>query len=59
MRESQRDRQELAGDEDPILEKKDPTAMWISGMLVIGLPCLVLILLIVAVTFLFFGGWWA
>ena len=58
MRDSEAQRQELAGEQDPVLEKKDPTAMWISGMLVIALPCLLLILLIVAVTFLLFGGWW-
>ncbi len=58
MRDSEAQRQELAGEQDPVLEKKDPTAMWISGMLVIALPCLLLILLIMAVTFLLFGGWW-
>ena len=54
MRESQRDRQALAGD-DPILEKKDSLAMWVSGLLVIGLPCLLLILLIIGATWLLFG----
>lgn len=54
MRESERDRQDLAG-EDPVLEKKDPLAMWLSGLLVIGLPCLLLILLILGVTLLLFG----
>ena len=29
--------------------------MWISGLLVIGLPCLLLILLIVGATMLLFG----
>ena len=49
MRED-RDREERTE-----VEKKDQLAMWISGMLVIGLPCLLLILLIVGVTLLFFG----
>lgn len=55
MRESERDRQDLAGNENPILEKKDSLALWLSGLLVIGLPCLLLILLIVGVTVLLFG----
>ena len=56
MRESEKIRQELAGDEDPRLEKKDGFALWLSGMLTLGLPCLLLILLIVGVTFLLFGN---
>ncbi len=42
-------------DERPVVERKDQLAMWISGVLVIGLPCLILILLIVGVTLLIFG----
>ncbi len=57
MRTSERDRQELLGEEEPIIEKKDPLALWLSGMLVVGLPCLLLILLIVGVTVLLFGRW--
>ena len=31
-------------------------ALWLSGMLMLGLPCLLLILLIVGVTMLLFGN---
>lgn len=55
MRTAQQDKQDLLQDEEPILEKNDPLAMWISGLLVIGLPCLLLILLIVGATVLLFG----
>ncbi len=55
MRESQKHRQELMDDDETQLEKKDSLAMYISGLLVIGLPCLLLILLIVGVTVLLFG----
>ena len=50
-----REDNEPSRDERPEVEKKDQLAMWISGMLVIGLPCLILILLIVGVTILIFG----
>ena len=55
MRESEKIRQELT-EESPQLEKKDPMALWLSGMLMLGLPCLLLILLIVGVTMLLFGN---
>ncbi len=55
MRTSQQDKQDLLQDGEPMLEKNEPLAMWISGLLVIGIPCLLLILLIVGVTFLLFG----
>ncbi len=56
MRESEKNRLELMEDDStPGLEKKDSLAMWLSGLLVIGLPCLLLILLIVGVTMLLFG----
>ena len=55
MRPSEQDKQELLQEEETILEKKDPLAMWLSGLLVIGLPCLLLILLIVGMTLLLFG----
>ena len=55
MRESQKHRQELMDDDETQLETKDSLAMYISGLLVIGLPCLLLILLIVGVTVLLFG----
>ncbi len=56
MRTSEENRKELLDEDEVQLEKKDMLAMWISGILTIGLPCLLLILLIVGVTFLFFGG---
>ena len=54
MRTSEQERQDLL-EEDIPLEKKDLPAMYLSGFLVIGLPCLLLILVIVGVTFLLFG----
>ncbi len=54
MRRSEQDKQELMEDLPP-LEKKDPLAMYLSGLLMIGLPCLLLILLIAGVTILLFG----
>ncbi len=56
MRRSEEERQEMLEDEKPRLEKKDQLAMYISGVLMIGLPCLLLILLVVGVTVLIFGG---
>ncbi len=41
-------------EEEIPLEKNDRLAMWIAGMLTIGLPCLILIGLIVLITLLFF-----
>lgn len=55
MRQSERERIELQADEPLKLEKNDEKALWISGMLMIGLPCLMLILLITGVTMLLFG----
>ncbi len=55
MREADRERQELMDEQTPPLEKHDSFTMWVSGMLVIGLPCLVLILIIVGVTMLLFA----
>ncbi len=55
MRASEETRRELTEEDRPQLEKKDPAAMMISGLLVIGLPCLLLILLIAGVTILLFG----
>ncbi len=54
MRKPERNRRETE-EEQPEVEKKDQLAMWISGLLVIGLPCLLLILLIVGATMLLFG----
>ncbi|MER1992588.1 MAG: hypothetical protein ABS897_01070 [Eubacteriales bacterium] len=55
MRASEQDRRELMEEDGTPLEKKDPAAMYISGLLMIGLPCLLLILLIAGVTILLFG----
>ena len=55
MRASEQERQELLEDDQPRLEKHDLLAMCLSGLLTIGLPCLLLILLIVGVTVLLFG----
>ncbi|MBR6955135.1 MAG: hypothetical protein IKH77_08900 [Clostridia bacterium] len=56
MRASEEQRRELTGeDSDLPLEKKDLPALMVSGLLVVGLPCLLLILLIVGVTLLIFG----
>lgn len=55
MRKSELERQELTEEEKPTIEKTDPLAMWLSGLLVIGVPCLVAVLVIVGVTMLLFG----
>lgn len=57
MNDAERFRQEAikeSKDQVPV-EKKDVLAMWLSGMLVVGVPCLLMILLIVGVTMLLFG----
>ena len=56
MRQSEQNRRELTDGDEPQLEKKDMLALILSGLLMIGLPCLLLILLIVGVTYLLFGG---
>lgn len=56
MRASEEQRRELTGEDGDLpLEKKDLPALMVSGLLVVGLPCLLLILLIMGVTLLFFG----
>lgn len=55
MRQSERDRKEALDEEELRLEKHDMLAMYLSGFLTIGLPCLILILVIVGVTVLLFG----
>lgn len=55
MRDSEKMRQELTDEDRPQAEKGDLPALWISGLLTIGLPCLLLILLIMGVTLLLFG----
>ena len=55
MRSSEQLRRELTEEKEPELEKKDLMALMLSGLLTIGLPCLLLILLIVGVTLLLFG----
>ncbi len=57
MRKSEQDRRDMTEDDGPRLEKKDPLAMYLSGILMIGLPCLLLILVILGVTMLLFGVW--
>jgi len=57
MRVSEENRKEALEEEEVQLEKHDMTALWLSGILTIGLPCLFLILLIVGVTVLIFGLW--
>ena len=56
MRDSEKLRREMLEEDDSQLEKKDMPALWLSGLLTIGLPCLLLILIIVGVTMLLFGG---
>ncbi len=55
MRTSEENRKEALGEEEVQLEKNDMFALMLSGFLTIGLPCLILILLIVGVTVLLFG----
>ncbi len=55
MRASEQQKRDLMEDDGPQLEKKDQTALWLSGLLTIGLPCLLLILIIMGVTMLLFG----
>ena len=47
--------QEMMEDDDPDLEKKDHFALWVSGMITVALPCLLMIVLIMGVTMLLFG----
>ncbi|MBQ1565024.1 MAG: hypothetical protein IIZ82_02735 [Clostridia bacterium] len=56
MRTSEENRKEALDEEEVQLEKHDMLALWLSGILTIGIPCLLLILLIVGVTYLLFGG---
>ena len=55
MRASEQQKQELLDDGEPQLEKNDQKALMLSGILMIGLPCLLLILIIMGVTMLLFG----
>ena len=55
MRASEEIRKELVDEDELQLEKKDSAAMMIAGLLTIGLPCLLLVLMIVGVTVLLFG----
>jgi hypothetical protein len=55
MRTSEENRKEALSDEEVQLEKHDMLALWLSGILTIGIPCLVLILIIVGITVLLFG----
>ena len=56
MRTSEENRKEALDEEEVQLKKHDMLALWLSGILTIGIPCLLLILLIVGVTYLLFGG---
>lgn len=56
MRTSEENRKEALDEDEVQLEKHDMFALWLSGILTIGIPCLLLILLIVGVTYLLFGG---
>ena len=56
MRTSEENRKEALDEEEVQLEKHDMLALWLSGILTIGISCLLLILLIVGVTYLLFGG---
>ena len=55
MKTAEQDRRETRDEEELPVDKKDIPAMMLSGLLVIGLPCLLMILLIVGVTLLLFG----
>lgn len=55
MRTSEKDRDEMLDRDEIPLEKKDTFAMMVAGLLTIGLPCLLMILLIVGVTLLLFA----
>ena len=57
MRESEKMKQELTEENEQLpLEKNDMTALVLSGFLTIGLPSLVVVLIILGVTWLIFGG---
>ena len=48
---------DLQKDEEPVpVEKNDFLAMMIAGFITVGIPCVLLILLIIGVTLLLFGG---
>ena len=50
-------KQELTEENEQLpLEKNDMTALVLSGFLTIGLPSLVVVLIILGVTWLIFGG---
>ena len=55
MKTSEQDRREPRDEEELPVDRKDMPAMMFSGLLVIGLPCFLIILLIVGVTILLFG----
>lgn len=55
MKTSEQDRREPWDEEELPVDRKDMPAMMFSGLLVIGLPCFLIILLIVGVTILLFG----
>ena len=54
MRPSEKDREELLDDEKLPLEKNDMLAMWISGLLTVGLPILAILGIVIGVVLLLF-----
>ena len=55
MRGKEREQEPPAEREALPIEKNDTLAMLLSGFIVIGIPCLILIGIITAVTLLLFG----
>jgi len=57
MRESEKMKKELLAEEEtekPELEKGDIPAMLISGFLTVGIPCAILLFIIIGAVFLLF-----
>ena len=55
MRDAEQQKQEMLGEDEPQLDKHDEMAILLSGLITIGLPCLLVILIIMGVTMLLFG----
>lgn len=55
MREAEETRRELNEDEPLPLEKNDFLAMCLAGFISIGLPCIIMIGIVVAAVLLLFG----
>jgi len=54
MRPSEKDREMLMDDEELPLEKNDMLAMWISGLITVGLPILAILGIIIGAVLLLF-----